>query len=75
MRTVQLLVLGVPAQSPPQPVNILRSAGVAVSVTEVFSANEALCDGQDGMQLMPAGALTTVPCPALITFKVNCVGA
>jgi hypothetical protein len=52
----------VPEQPPPvQPVNVAPAEGVAVSVTAVPLLNDAV---QVAPQLMPAGALVTVPGPA-----------
>jgi len=52
----------VPAQPPPlQPVNVEPAAGAAVKVTAVPLANGA---EQVAPQLIPAGALVTVPVPA-----------
>ena len=50
----------VPVQPPLQPENVEPAAGVAVSVTDVPLANAA---EQVVPQLMPAGALVTVPLP------------
>jgi hypothetical protein len=50
----------VPVQAPLQPVNVLPAAGVAVSVTDVPELYVAL---HVAPQLIPAGALVTVPVP------------
>src|SRR2546426_295887 len=52
--------LAVPEQSPLQPVKLEPESAAAVSVTLVPCANAAL---QFGSQLMPSGALVTVPEP------------
>jgi hypothetical protein len=62
----------VPEQGAPQPVNVEPVAGVAVSVTCVPLANGA---AHVAPQLIPAGALVTVPVPvpAFVTVKVKFV--
>jgi hypothetical protein len=59
-------VVAVPAHAPDQPAKIDPALGVAVSMTSVPDANEAL---QAEPQLMPAGLLVTgpLPVPALPT--------
>jgi hypothetical protein len=64
--TVQVLV--VPVQPPLQPVKVDPAAGVAVSVTAVPLAN---VPEQVVPQLMPAGALLTVPAPGPALLKVS----
>jgi len=69
--TTQLPVPVHPA--PLQPVNTEPPAGVAVNVTEVPLANDAV---HVAPQLIPAGLLVTVPplLPVLVTVRVyNCV--
>ena len=58
----------VPVQSPLQPVNTEPASGVAVNATEVPSAKSA---AQVAPQVIPAGALVTVPVPvpALVTVR------
>ena len=58
-----------PAQAPVQPANAEPAAGVAVSITPVPELKLAL---QVAPQLMPAGALATVPVPVppLNTLRV-----
>lgn len=56
----------VPAQLPPQPANENVLSGVAVNVTEVPASKFAL---QICGQLIPAGALTTLPDP--VSVSVN----
>jgi hypothetical protein len=60
----------VPSQGAPQPVKVEPVAGVAVKVTAVPLANVA---EQAAPQLMPAGALVTVPVPvpAFATVRVK----
>ncbi|MBK7001894.1 MAG: hypothetical protein IPH35_18575 [Rhodoferax sp.] len=60
----------VPLHAPPQPAKLLPAAGVAASVTLVPLANAAL---HVLPQLMPAGALVTVPVPVplLLTDKTT----
>jgi hypothetical protein len=60
----------VPEQGAPQPVNVEPAAGVAVKVTCVPLLKLA---EQVGPQLIPGGALVTVPVPvpALVTVKGN----
>jgi hypothetical protein len=62
----------VPEHGAPQPVNVDPVAGAAVSVTWVPLANGA---EQVAPQLIPAGALVTVPVPvpAFVTVKVKFV--
>src|SRR5215831_21154194 len=66
--TVQLLA--VPVQAPLQPVNVEPTAGAAVRVTAVPDVNEV---EHVVPQLMPAGALVTVPLPvpALLTVRAK----
>jgi hypothetical protein len=60
--TVQTAVF---VQPPPlQPLNVLPEVGVAVRLTEVPRANDAV---QVEPQLMPAGELVTVPGPVTVT--------
>ena len=58
----------VPVQSPLQPVNTEPASGVAVNTTEVPSPKSA---AQVAPQVIPAGALVTVPVPvpALVTVR------
>ena len=65
MLTVQLPV---PLHAPLQPVKMLPVVGVAVRVTFVPLANDAL---QVEPQLMPAGVLLTVPVPAPVLATVR----
>src|SRR5512139_3986969 len=58
----------VPVQSPPQPVNALPFAGVAVRTTGVLAASVSL---QSLPQLMPAGADVTVPPFEAFTVSVT----
>jgi hypothetical protein len=58
----------VPVHAPPQPVKVAPAEGVAVSVTAVPLLKAA---EQVVPQLMPAGALVTVPEPARLTVSVN----
>ena len=62
----------VPEHGAPQPVNVEPVAGAAVNVTCVPLANGA---AHVAPQLIPAGALVTVPVPvpALVTVKVKFV--
>jgi len=62
----------VPAQAPLQPAKVEPAAGVAVRVTAVPGEN--VCE-QLAPQLMPAGALVTVPDPdpLLVTDRVGTV--
>lgn len=60
--------LPVPEHAPDQPENAELEAGAAVSVTEVPAANVAL---QAEPQLIPAGALVTVPVPVEVTERLN----
>jgi hypothetical protein len=60
--------LPVPEHAPDQPENESFEAGAAVSVTEVPAVNDAL---QFGPQLIPAGALVTVPEPVAETARLN----
>jgi hypothetical protein len=53
----------VPLHAPPHPENAEPGAGVAVSVTDVSPANDAV---QVDPQLMPAGDEVTVPLPDLL---------
>ena len=57
-----------PVHAPLQPVKVAPAAGVAVSVTAVPAANDA---EQVVPQLMPAGALVTVPGPAPARLTVS----
>jgi len=57
----------VPEQPPDQPVKIAPAAGVAVSVTLVPVLNVA---EHVAPQMIPAGALLTVPLPVRVTVKV-----
>jgi hypothetical protein len=63
----------VPVQAPLQPVNVEPVAGVAVKVTELPLANEA---AHVAPQVIPVGALVTVPLPVpdLVTVNENDVG-
>jgi hypothetical protein len=58
----------VPVHAPLQPVKVTPAAGVAVSVTAVPLPKDA---EQVVPQLMPAGALVTVPAPAPARFTVS----
>jgi hypothetical protein len=64
--TVQLPV---PVQSPLHPVNSEELFGVAVRLTEVFSANFLVQVPEE--QLIPVGSLVTVPppVPASVTLR------
>ena len=62
----------VPLHAPPQPVNVVPAAGVAVSVTVLPLAKLAL---QVPPQLIPAGLLMTVPVPLPVLLIVSVVGA
>jgi hypothetical protein len=55
-----------PLQAPPQPVKMDPDARVAVRLTGVPLAKFA---AQAALQLMPAGALVTVPLPVTVTDK------
>ncbi|PYN89531.1 MAG: hypothetical protein DMD87_05330 [Candidatus Rokuibacteriota bacterium] len=58
-----------PEQPPPlQPMKREPAAGSAVSVTAVPLGNDAT---HVGPQVMPAGALVTVPLPAPLRFTVR----
>jgi hypothetical protein len=61
----------VPEQAPDQPEKVLEAAGLAVNVMDVPAGKVAL---QVVPQLMPAGALVTVPEPVGETVRVNCEG-
>src|SRR5882762_4286523 len=63
-----------PEQSPDQPANTEPAVGAAVSVTGVLDAKLA---AQVAPQLMPTGALVTVPVPPpwTITVSVNITGS
>ena len=65
MLTVQLPV---PVQAPLQPVKVLPVTGVAVSVTLAPLVKDAL---HVVPQLIPAGALLTVPVPVPLLLIVN----
>ena len=58
----------VPVHAPLQPVNVAPAAGVAVSVMAVPLLKDAK---QVVPQLMPAGALVTVPSPAPVRLTVS----
>jgi hypothetical protein len=60
--------LPVPEHAPDQPENESLEAGAAVRVTEVPALNDAL---QLCPQLIPAGALVTVPEPVAETARLN----
>jgi hypothetical protein len=62
------LQVPVPAQAPPQPVNSEPRSGVAVSVTDVPSANR--CEQLPGHEI-PAGVLTTEPKPEPATERLK----
>ncbi|BAU47925.1 hypothetical protein SVA_1358 [Sulfurifustis variabilis] len=64
MDTVQLPL---PEQPPLQPANVYPDAAEALSVTDVPAAYEA---EQALPQLIPAGALVTVPLPVRETLSV-----
>ena len=57
-----------PLQAPLQPVKVEPAAGVAVKVTAVPLANGAV---HVGPQVIPTGALVTLPLPAPLRFTVN----
>jgi hypothetical protein len=61
-----------PEQLPLQAENVQPGVGVAVSVTVVPVANDAV---QVWPQLTPAGLLETVPLPLVETASANSVGA
>jgi hypothetical protein len=61
----------VPEQAPDQPEKVLEAAGLAVRVMDVPGAKVAL---QVAPQLIPAGALVTLPEPVVVTVRVNCEG-
>jgi len=65
---VTVQVLAVPVQPPLQPVKVDPAAGAALSVTTVPDVNEV---EQVVPQLMPAGALVTVPLPAPALLTVS----
>ena len=58
----------VPVQAPAQPVKVELSAGVAVSVTSVESANEAV---HVDPHTTPNGLLGTVPKPEPVLVTVS----
>ena len=60
-----------PAQLPPHPANENVLSGVAVNVTDVPASKFAL---QICGQLIPAGALTTLPDPVSVSDNWNCCG-
>jgi hypothetical protein len=66
--TVMLHVAVLPLHDPPQDANVYPAAGVAVSVTAVPWLKVAV---QVVGQLMPAGALTTVPEPEVTPVMVT----
>jgi hypothetical protein len=61
----------VPKQAPDHPSNDVLAAGVAVSTTVVPGLKDA--EHMPG-QLIPAGALVTVPIPVPISATVSCDG-
>jgi hypothetical protein len=61
----------VPEQAPDQPEKMLEAVGLAVSVIDVPGAKVA---PQVAPQLMPPGALVTLPEPVVDTVRVNCEG-
>jgi hypothetical protein len=71
---IETVQVGVPAQPLFQPVKVEPAAGVAVKVTSVPLVNAA---EQVAPQLMPAGALVTVPVPlpAFVTVSAKGCGA
>src|SRR6267142_4792017 len=62
------LQVPVPVQLPLQPEKVAPAAGAAVKVTTVPLVKEA---EQVAPQSMPAGALVTVPVPALVTVRAK----
>src|SRR5262245_13264439 len=61
----------VPVQAPLHPANVDPLAAVAVSVTLVPFAKDALCVLQPAPQLIPAGLDVTVPAPVPALFTVS----
>jgi hypothetical protein len=70
--TVTLQVDAVPAHAPDQPAKVSPVPGVSVRVTGEFGAKAAVqVVGVAGEQLIPAGALVTVPLPVPAKATVN----
>ena len=70
--TVTLQVDALPAHAPDQPANVSPVAGVSERVTEEFGAKAAVqVAGVAEEQLIPAGALVTVPLPVPANATVN----